>query len=283
MVVLRWEPSASPGVTYRVVRVVEDPTAPGGRRERNLGETGGTQLTDPGVPKGVRIWHEVAATSLDDQWSAPVRSAALVVLPDVTALRADLADDAVSLSWRAPAGLDEVVIERRHAPASPIRGAMRIFYASGGRFVDRDAQSGAVYRYRVRVEQSGPGGVPRRSRGSDVQVAVVAKPAPVADLEVGASSGRVVLRWTSVPGAAVRVYATPTSAEPGLAGTSPFGTPGHEVSASSLEGRARLVGESRRGRLSDPAAEDDDLVYTPVSVAGDRAVVGVAVRSGGSS
>ncbi len=277
MVVLRWTPSASPGVSYRVTRVVEDPSAPNGRRERSLGTTDATELFDAGVPKGVKVWHEVRATTPGDVGSVPVRTPTLVVLPDVTALRADMTGDAVSLSWRSQPGLDDVVIERRYAASSSIRGAMRIFYASGGHFVDHAAQTGATYRYRVRVEQTGLGGAPRRSRGSDVEVTVVARPRAVTDLDVDTSTGQIVLRWTSVPGAVVQVFATPTSAVPGLAGTSPFGAPDHEVPAGSLEGRARLVGESRRGRLVDAAAAGDS-VYTPVSVAGDRAVIGRAIR-----
>jgi serine/threonine protein kinase len=277
MVVLRWAPSPSPGVSYQVTRVVEDPNAPNGRRERSLGNTHATELFDVGVPKGVRVWHEVTATIPGDMGSVPVRTPTLVVLPDVTALRVDMDGDAVTLSWRSHPGLDDVVIERRYAESSSIRGAMRIFYASGSHFIDRAAQPGATYRYRVRVEQATSSGAPRLSHGSDVEVTVVARPRPVTDLDIDSSTGQTVLRWTSVPGAAVRVFATPTSAAPGLAGTSPFGAPDHEVPAGSVEGRARLVGESRRGRLVDTAATGD-TVYTPVSVSGDRAVIGRAVR-----
>jgi hypothetical protein len=152
---------------------------------------------------------------------------------------------------------------------------MRVMYASGGHFVDTEAQPGAVYRYRVRVERKGVVGASRLSAGAEVTVAVVTRPRPVVDLEVDTSRGRTSLRWTTVPGAVVRIYATP--APPGATGTaaSPIGAPDHEVSTASLDGRARLVGESRRGRLVDTAPAD--CVYTPVSVAEHRAVIGAAV------
>jgi hypothetical protein len=278
MVVLRWEPSESADVSsYRVVRVVEDPSVPGGHRERSLGMTEGTELSDAGVPKGVKVWHQVIATAAGDVWSQPSSSQPLTILPELTALRADLSGDAVELSWRPQPGFDDVVVERRFDPSSPIRGAMRVMYGSGGHFVDAEAQPGAVYRYRVRIERKGVVGASRLSSGAEVTVAVVARPRPVVDLEVDARGGQLTLRWTTVPGASVRVYSTPVPAGTGVAGptTSPIGAPDHEVSAGSLDGRARLVGESRRGRLVDQAPTA--CVYTPVSLAGDRAVIGVAV------
>jgi hypothetical protein len=87
-----------------------------------------------------------------------------------------------------------------------------------------------------------------------------------------------MLRWTSVPGAAVRIYSTAATGA-GQALTGPLGPPGHEVRLGSLEGRAHFVGESRRGRLLDPEGSPE-TVYTPVSVAGDRAVIGAALLSG---
>ncbi len=83
-----------------------------------------------------------------------------------------------------------------------------------------------------------------------------------------------------MPGAVVRIYATEAPAQAGLVGTGPFGPADHEVGAGSLEGRARLVGESRRGRLVDPQPIGT-VVYTPITIAEDRAVIGAAVSRSG--
>jgi hypothetical protein len=269
-VLVRWTPVAG-AVSYRVVRVVPDAGAPGGRRERSLGITAACELSDGGVAPGDLVWHEVRSVGAGGARSAPARTAPTVVGMVVADLRAVMEGDAVAVTWRPDPEHDEVIIERRFDDTSPIRGAMRRVQASGGRFVDADVRPDAVYRYVVAIAgAAGEGTV-------DVVVRVTPRPRPVTDLEAETSAATTTLRWTSVPGAAVRVYATDSSAVPGLAGTSPFGPPDREVAAPSLEGRARLVGESRRGRLTDLNA-DGDVVYTPVSVTADRAVLGVAVR-----
>jgi hypothetical protein len=76
------------------------------------------------------------------------------------------------------------------------------------------------------------------------------------------------------------VYATPVANDSKLSGTGPFGPAGHEVRVGSLADRAREVGESRRGKLLDPEGGRQAAVYTPVSIAGDRAVIGAAVILG---
>ncbi len=277
--------------------MVADPTAPSGRSERSLGTTGSTELSDAGVPRGVTVWHEVMSTA-GGRRSKPVRTPPLVITPDVTDLRALMDGDGVALSWQFDAGYDDVLIERTFDESSPFRGATRRIRASGGGHVDRDVQTGATYRYRVRVSYPDPFGALAHTGGVEVIVTVVVRPRPVLDLEVDSSSGVTILRWTTVPGALVRIYATESPADPSdpaTAGTSAEETPGgdrgcgpgpqpqplgpvdHELSAASLKGRERLVGSSRRGRLVDTAAAGP-TVYTPVSIAEDRAVVGRSTR-----
>jgi len=314
-VLLRWTPSVTPGVSYRVCRVLADPEAPDGRRERGLGITMATELFDAGAPRGVPHWHEVVAIlskGSERLRSAPARTGPRTLAPIVTALRASMAGDAVELSWRPMAGFDEVLIERTFAETSPLSGAKRRFRGEHGHFLDDDAAPGAVYRYRVWVPEpdahggrgrpgclGGAGGSDRLGGGdgagetvgtgwvdradalapvgaAEILVRVVARPRPVLDLEARATLGGTVLRWTTVPGAVVRIYATSAPSQAGLAGTGPFGPADHEVSAGSLQGRARLVGESRRGRLIDREPEPA-VVYTPITVADDRAVIGAAV------
>lgn len=273
-----WAPA--PGAeTYRVVRVTADPTSAAGRRERSLGSTAATQLFDAGVPKGVRVWHEIVAVgprSTGAARSAPAPGPARTVLPPVTALRADMADDAVVLSWRPLPSHDEVVIERTHDETSSVRGAMRRYRGFRGGFVDSDVQAGAVYRYRVWVAAGEESDGLRPDSYAEVTAKVIARPRAVVDLEVRDTLGGTVLRWTTVPGSVVRVYATEAPQQAGLAGTGPFGPADREVSLDSLQGRARIVGESRRGRLVDRGV-GGTVVYTPVSIVENRAVIGEAI------
>ncbi|EIV94423.1 serine/threonine-protein kinase [Frankia sp. QA3] len=282
-VLLRWAPSVTPGASYRVSRVLEDPSAPNGRRERSLGITTGTELFDAGAPRGVPHWHEVVALVADSSGrlrSTPIRTPTRTLLPPVTALRASMSGDAVALSWRPMPERDEVTIERTFAETSPLSGAKRRFRGAGGYFLDEDTAPGAVYRYRVWA--AGPDGSDALapSGAAEVVVRVVARPRPVLDLEARATLGGTVLRWTTVPGAVVRIYATEAPEQAGLAGTGPFGPADHEVGVGSLEGRARLVGESRRGRLVD-RQPTGTVVYTPITIAEDRAVIGAAVSHSG--
>ncbi|WP_261562350.1 serine/threonine-protein kinase [Frankia tisae] len=282
-VLLRWAPSVTPGASYRVSRVLEDPSAPNGRRERGLGITTGTELFDAGAPRGVPHWHEVVAMVTDPSGrlrSTPVRTPTRTLLPPVTALRAGMSGDAVALSWRPMPERDEVMIERTFAETSPLSGAKRRFRGAGGYFLDEDTAPGAVYRYRVWAAGSDGSDALAPSGAAEVVVRVVTRPRPVLDLEARATLGGTVLRWTTVPGAVVRIYATEAPAQAGLVGTGPFGPADHEVGAGSLEGRARLVGESRRGRLVDPQPIGT-VVYTPITIAEDRAVIGAAVSHSG--
>ncbi|THJ75022.1 serine/threonine protein kinase, partial [Candidatus Frankia alpina] len=282
-VLLRWAPSVTPGASYQVSRVLEDPAAPNGRRERSLGITTGTELFDPGTPRGVPHWHEVVAMVTDPSGrlhSTPVRTPPRTLLPPVTALRAGMFGDAVALSWRPMPERDEVMIERTFAETSPLSGAKRRFRGTGGYFLDEDTAPGAVYRYRVWAAGSDGSDALAPSGAAEVMLRVVARPRPVLDLEARATLGGTVLRWTTVPGAVVRIYATEAPAQAGLVGTGPFGPADHEVGAGSLEGRARLVGESRRGRLVDPQPIGT-VVYTPITIAEDRAVIGAAVSHSG--
>ena len=288
-IALAWEPSPTPGVVYRVFRLVADPTAPGGWRARGLGTTGVTSLVDAGVPKGVPFRHEVIAVRRDPEGhtmtvgrdspaaSPPVSTPPRTMAPRIVGLRADLVGDAIALSWRPTPGQNEVIIERVFDASSSFQGAMRRFRGTGGQYLDHDVQPGAIYRYRVWVAPAvyatyalDP------AESAEVTATAIPRPRPVTDLEGQRSPGGTVLRWTSVPGAVVRVYATPVATGSGLSETGPFGPVGHEVRLGSLEGRARQVGESRRGRMHDPEG-GSGIVYTPVSVAGDRAVIGAAI------
>jgi hypothetical protein len=236
----------------------------------------------------VPVWHQVAAVYRNRPrgggapageapgMSRPVSTPARTILPVIAALRADLSGDSVLLSWRPTPGHDEVVIERTFHASSSVQGAMRRFRAARGQFVDGDVQPGATYQYRVWVASEDRAEAAEPTQSAEVTVTAIPRPRAVLDLESRKTLGGVVLGWRTVPGATVRIYATPAGTVPGLAGTGPFGPAGHEVTTGSLEGRARLVGESRRGRLVDQ--EGGAVVYTPVSVAGDRAVIGTAVH-----
>jgi hypothetical protein len=277
-IVLRWRPSASASagpVSYRVIRMIEP--FPGGERiERGLGTTRSTELSDAGAPAGVVVWHEVTTTS-GGRRSTSVCTPPMLLMRDVTDLRAELTGDAVALTWRLDAARDTVAIERaaeEPSPvvgSSPVRGPSRRISAAGGRYVDRDVQTGATYWYRVRAEYTDPSGGTARTDGSEVAITVLARPRPVLDLAADTDHGVTTLRSATPPGTVVRVYAAAVG--------SPVPPVDQEVPLAALAGLGRLVGEIAGGRLTDPAAAGaGEILYVPATASGGRAVIGVAVR-----
>jgi hypothetical protein len=293
-VLLRWRASTSIGnVSYRVVRLIEAVDADGPAR-RSLGTTRATELSDAGVPIGVAVRHEVTAVS-GGRASPPVCTPGIVLVRDVADLHAEQTADGVLLTWRLDGPLDMVTVERSTAAGSPGQGGpTRRTRAVGGRLVDQAVQPGLAYEYQVFVEYRDADGRPARTAGAAATVDVAVRPAPVLDLAAAtasppaapaapgasaAAAGRTTLRWTAPGGADVRVYAVP-----GESGPEAFGPENGEVDVSAADGRARLVGTSRRGRLADPAAAGE-LVYVPVTVFAEpdgrpapRGIVGRPVR-----
>ncbi|MGF7236229.1 MAG: zinc ribbon domain-containing protein, partial [Frankia sp.] len=207
-IVLRWRASGSGApVSYKVVRIVEEPS-PGGttRSERSLGITQAVELSDAGVPAGVPVSHEVIATS-GGRRAEPVRTSPTIVVRDVSQVRAELVPDGVALSWRLDAARDGVVIDRTIDPSSSVGGPTRRITASGGRYIDPDVQAGVTYRYHVRVEYTQLSGATGRTPGAEVAITVTPRPRPVLDLAVDMDGGGTTLRWSSIPGSTVQVYA----------------------------------------------------------------------------
>ncbi|WP_157180346.1 zinc ribbon domain-containing protein [Protofrankia coriariae] len=287
-VVLRWRASLSSAapVSYRVVRLFGDASDPERvvAPEHSLGTTGSTELVDAGVPVGVMVRYEVTAI-VGSRRSVPVRTPGLVVMRDVTELRAEQIGDAVKLSWRLDGPVDAVTIERTVDESSPVRLPTRRTRANAGQYVDSAVQAGVTYRYQVYVEFHDADAVPARTDGASTMATVIPRPPAIRDLQVTTAAGRTMLRWNAPAGSEVRIYAVPPndpqpSSQSGLS-SSP---PGHplavedtEVDLARIADPARLVGSSDSGHLVDLSAAGE-LEYVPVTVLAGRAVVGRAVR-----
>ncbi|WP_261553791.1 zinc ribbon domain-containing protein [Frankia tisae] len=314
---LRWRASPSVGgpVSYRVERVVLVEGAAATLGRRSLGTTRSTELYDAGAPAWTPVRHEVTAIC-GERRSEPVATQPVVCTRDLAELRAERTAAGIRLHWQLDGALSVVTVERTAAPGSPVSQPPRRARVTGGVFHDTDVVVGATYRYHVFVEYHDAAGHPVRTPGAEAEVEVTARPRPVQDLAAVTTSGRTTLRWTPPPGWEVRIYATPAPAGPGgvggvgggpggtgprfgpgsgplplpgagsgplpLRGSGPLfvgglGAEGDDVQLAAITGPVRLVGTSRTGQAAE-SAPVGEVIYTPVTVQGETAVVGRAVR-----
>jgi hypothetical protein len=262
-VALTWRPSRAPGpVSYRVVRVITQPDR--SATSTTIGTTSATALEDAGAPGGTELSYQVSAVA-GGRSSTPLISDSVLMVRDITGLRAQTTDQGVELIWSGSVGAGAVLIERGTDQASLTR---RIRPEQPNRYVDTDVVAGPVYSYRVFVEYRRSGRAPTVTAGRSVSVRVRPRPIPVQDLWARTEPDRTVLNFSTPPDGVVQVYA----------GTEPLAEPGTVLDTgqlAALAGRARLVGTARR-RVFDPAAVGR-IHYTPVTVVEDRAIVGTGL------
>jgi len=262
-VALEWRPSSAPGpVSYRVVRIAALPER--AAASVTIGTTSATGLEDAGAPGGAELTYQVSAVS-GRRTSEPLSSEPVLLIRDITGLRAETSDDSVVLAWSGQVGGGSVVIERSTDQAALKR---RIRPDQPNRYVDADVVPGTNYGYRVFVEYRRAGSAPTVTDGRSVSVRLSPRPIAVQDLWARSEPDRTVLDFSTPPDGIVQIYA----------GTTPLAEPGtlldpHQLAA--LADRARLVGAGRR-RLIDPGAVGR-IRYTPVTVVEDRAIVGVGL------
>jgi len=262
-VVLEWRPSPAPGpVSYRVVRVATLPDHT--PASATIGTTSATGLEDAGAPGGTELTYQVSAVA-GRRASEPLISEPVLMIRDITALRADTSDDGVVLTWSGQVGGGAVLIERSNDQAGLKR---RIRPDQPNRYVDTDVLSGPTYGYRVFVEYRRSGSAPTVTDGRSVSIRVPPRPVAVKDLWARTEPDRTVLNFSTPPDGMVQIYAGP----------GPLAAPGTILDPgqlAALAGRARLVGTARR-RVIDPDAAGR-IRYTPVTVVEDRAIVGAGL------
>jgi hypothetical protein len=277
-VTLEWRPSPAPGpISYRVVRVATTrPDQPPSRS--TIATTSATSLEDAGAPGGTELVYELTALA-GRRRSDPVISESVLVTRDISALRAEVSDDGIELRWAALPGGGAVLIERSTVlgggggdggggdgddavESGPRR---RIRPTEANRYLDPDVVSGPHYGYRVFVEYRLPGQAPILTEGRTVTVQVPPRPVPVTDLWARTDESRTTLSFATPPDGEVRIYA----------GTEALAEPGTWLDPEAAFG-GRLVGSGRR-RVIDPLAVGR-VVYTPVTVVAERAIVGTALE-----
>jgi predicted small lipoprotein YifL len=221
------------------------------------------------LPLGVRYTYQIVAVS-DRGVSGLPASAVVELRPPPApprALRAEVGEGFVTLSWQAPPAGDApsggAYHVYREEPGGPGPARVTRFPVQGTRYVDLDVQTERRYRYTVRaVVGEGPGA--RESEPAGPAEAVPedrTPPAPPRNLTAVREADAIRLRWAASPepdllgyrvyrralpdGRRVLLTATPVP-DPEYLDRPPPGLVAYTVTA---------VDRSRRGNESIPAAE----------------------------
>jgi hypothetical protein len=260
-VAVSWRPVAQPGVSYRVIRNVlrADGTA---ISSHTVTTTGVTSVSDASVGVGVLVSYDIAATA-HRRNAEVVRTAPLLVERDLTHVTVGQDGEDIVLSWSLAIEAGAITVDRTvvSGPAAPMRRGR----GGIGSFRDTGAQAGVRYAYHVYAEYSALGGASVRTAGVTVEAGVVRRPRPVRDLYAVTTSDTTTLSWAPPPSGEVRIFAA----------NRPLAQPDTEVALANVAKTGRYVGSGRR-RCLDPSATGQ-VVYTPVTVDGSRAVAGVAL------
>lgn len=260
-IVLSWHPSVSPGqIAYRLTRTAEGTS-------RGLGRTSATNFEDAGAPGGVQLRYQVTAVS-GSRASEPANSEEVLIVREVEAVSARTARingrAAVLISFRRPFGTTAAVAAERSTVDTDDEPLL-VRAGHEDTLADTAVTPGSHYRYRVFLQYDANTRTPGRL--VDITVADVLE--LVAEMWMTPRpDGSIRLSFDSPRHGEVWVFASEGEA------AAPFAVSGTEVHPSALGSLpgVRRVGTGTR-RVMDPAPRGR-VVYTPVTVRGDDAVVG---------
>lgn len=260
-VAVSWARVPGTSVSYRVVRNV---LAPNGEVTEMLPitVTSATSAHDSAGAVGLIVSYNVTAIC-GRRSSAPMTTAPLLVVRDVSRATVSTHDTALVLGWHLEAHAGVVTIDRTvvEGPSAPLRRAR----GEAGVFRDAGASPGVTYEYHVYAEYVGPAGKSVRTTGVRVLGKLTLPLRPVRDLYAHTADGVTALSWARPPVGTVTVFAS----------SSALGEPGAQADLAALASASRVVGSGAR-RCTDSVAHGA-VVYTPVTVDGDRAVLGTAL------
>ncbi|MGO9976101.1 MAG: hypothetical protein ACLP01_25515 [Solirubrobacteraceae bacterium] len=261
---LQWTASPSPGeLQYVVVRGSNEP--PRARIDgTEIAVTQALACDDTEVePGAVASWAVFAVRA--EACSAPAVSAPVIVAPAVRDVCARAGDGRAELTWRPDLGSGSLRVERRTPEERPVTLAVQ---PASGRHRDLELRNGTTYTYVFSVTYPGLDGSPQA--GPDVSVRTRPLPRPRAIL-----GGRVEPTCTGVR------FVAPPPAEGSaivLRVTSLEGLPvqGSEIATEQVRPMGTEIPLNGTGWLD--ASPPTVAWYLPVTVLGDRAAIGAAVR-----
>lgn len=168
----------------------------------------GNSCADSGAPVALPVQYGVFALSGTRPASRPV-TVEVVLLPPVTALKAEVGTATIALSWQAPPDA-EVRVTRTQADAVPVPVRVR-----GNGCQLSGLPEGMVQYFEVVAVYRGPGGRELRSRAEQISATprAEAKPVPALRARTVESNGAIWVRmtWPRVDGSEVKIYRSDTA------------------------------------------------------------------------
>lgn len=268
---LGWKtPAGQRSTSYRVVRKAGG--APSGPEDGvRVAEVRTTQADDAPVPAGTAWYYAVYSLRGPVASDAAALSGPHLRTEEVSDLEAVALDREVRLSWSPPPGCLRVEVWRREGlpPGRPGEGVS--LAVSGGGAQDTGLVNGMVYAYLVVAVYAHPAMAGREvaSAGRTITARPQAPPAAVTDLLAKRNGREVLLSWTPLAHAAVQIRQSASS--PGEA-------PGALLALARADRLGSLVPSFGSGQARALITEPGRVVFVPLSVAGDTAVVGKEVE-----
>jgi hypothetical protein len=157
------------------------------------------------------------------------------------------------------------VFRRAGLPPGEYGGGDEVALLGPHSFEDRGVRNGRLYYYRVLVEYEGPGGKPLLTPGVCAAATPEAPPQAVERCELSFEQGVLHVTWKPPRLGAVRVYRTEKR---------PAWRVGEVLAAESLSSLGVVLKSSYDGLAVDYKPPEKTAFYVPVTIAGDRAVIG---------
>jgi hypothetical protein len=240
-VLVTWEPSAALAgrVRYRVRRGTGRPPRSPAEGTALLVREGRHEAIDAAAPVGTDLFYAVFADRGGDACAPAASTAAVIRVPDVTAVTVTVGQTAVAVSWQAPPGADRVHVVRAagREPQGPGDGTP--VQASLTGFTETGLRTGTEYFFRIAASYPGSAGQRRLAAGVVVAATPAPEPEPVTGLAVAAAGpGAAVASWTPPRYGRVRLVTS---------GAPPPWPAGTRLTAQQAAGLREIAGIPRRG------------------------------------
>lgn len=185
LVSLKWEPSPTKGVQYKIVR--RSHTQPVSVKDGVLLETVAGYIYDDTTPEsGLPLYYAVftECEGVISTQGAILQAPVLLTL-DISNEAVEVNDKHIGITWQTPPNTQGVVVVRkaRVAPRS-IDDGERLSLSSFTQLVDRDVQNGQTYYYRIYCQFKDQYGQSVLSAGKTIQATPETPPTAITQMEI---------------------------------------------------------------------------------------------------